>query len=218
MANNKKRWLTFEIYPDNPEQMAAFEWLKSKPQMTSGMYIHHKGEDGDKDHIHIMIYVDNPVNCKKHGDLLICESYAKRFGTFEGCKTDTGFLYKSRGDVLPDGCKWSTYPVIGMVQGVSDPQSLAWYFLHARYCDRNKIPYDMTDLQFWGDEQRFKVLYGTEYTNKFTNLQVLCQMGDGVTCGQLLRNVLDTGDSQLLKELSKNPYFIKTFVCKSDKD
>lgn len=222
MANLKKRWLTFEIYPDNPEQMAALDWLKSKPQMSSGMYIYHKKEDGDlKDHIHVMVYVDNPLNCRllhtDDGDILVCDTYAKRFGTFEGCKTDTGFLYKSRGDDLPEGCEWQTYQVIKMVQGVSDPQTFAWYFLHARYCDRNKIPYDMADLHYWGDDQRFKALYGTEYTNKATNLQLLCQIGDGATPGQLLRKVLDIGDSQLLKELAKNPYFIKTFVCNSDK-
>lgn len=222
MANYKKRWITFEIYPDNPEQVKALDWLKSKPQYSSGMYIYHKGEDGDKDHIHVMVYVDNPLNCELHktpdGDILVCKAFAKRFGSFEGCKTDTGFLYKSQGDQLPEGCEWKTYPVLKMAQGVSDPQSYAWYFLHSRYCDRDKIPYDMTDLRFWGDDQRFKALFGTEYTNKVSNLQALCQMGDGITCNQLLRKVLDVGDSQLLKELAKNPYFVKTFVCSPDKD
>lgn len=213
MANNKKRWLTFEVYPDNPEQVKAFEWLKDSGT-CSGMYINHKGEDGDKDHIHVMIYVDNPLNCKKQGDIMVCEGFAARFGTFDGCKTDTGFLYRSRGDELPEGMEWKSYPVFNVVQGVSDPQSLAWYFLHARYADRNKMRYEMTDLCYFGSgEDRFKRLYCTEDTNSISDFSKALNLAKECKTGQeLLIKCAEIGAFDVVEYIRRNPSFVRDFM------
>lgn len=213
MANNKKRWLTFEVYPDNPEQVSAFNWLQESAT-CSGMYIRHKGEDGDKDHIHILVYIDNPINCKKEGDRLICPGFASRFGTFEGCQIDTGFLYKSRGDVLPEGCTWKSYPVFGEVQGVSDPQSLAWYFLHARYADRNKIRYEMEELRFFGaTEDRFRRLYNTEDTNSVSDFSKALNLAKECKTGrQLLEKCAMVGAFDVVEYCRRNPSFVRDFM------
>ena len=213
MANNKKRWLTFEIYPDNPEQIEAFKWLRSA-NINSGMYIEHEGENGGKNHIHVMIYEDNPINCKLQGEQLVCPSYAKRFGTFEGLMLDDKMLYKCR-DELPDGKQWATFPVIGMVQGVSDPNSLAHYLLHERYCDirEGKRLYSFTDLKFWGDSERFKRLYQTDKTNSKNDTEKLvCIARECSSCKQLISKLLEIGEWELIDYVKKNPYFVKTFI------
>ena len=215
MANNKKRWLTFEIYPDNPEQMAAFEWLKTA-DINSGMYIKHSAEkDEKKDHIHVLVYEDNPINCTMQGEQLVAKSYGARFGTFDGFPTDSGFLYKCKGDILPDGMDWQTYPIISMVQGVSDPQSLAHYFLHERYCDirAGKKLYKYGELKFWGDKERFTKLY---FTNKVNDIDILGRaLGIAEYCEtpkQFMARCASLGEWDILEFARKNPYFVAKFV------
>lgn len=215
MANNKKRWLTFEIYPDNPEQVKAFEWLKSA-NVNSGMYILHKAEgDEKKDHIHILVYEDNPINCIMQGEQLVAKSYGSRFGTFEGFPSDSGFLYKCRGDELPEGSEWQTFPIISMVQGVSDPQSLAHYFLHERYCDirAGKTLYKYEDLNFWGDKERFTRLYNTEKVNDTDVLGRAIGLSDDCkTCKQFMAKCVSLGEWEVLEFARKNPYFVTKFI------
>lgn len=213
MANNKKRWLTFEIYPDNPEQMSAFNWLKSA-NINSGMYIYHVGENGGKDHIHILVYEDNPINCKMQGEQLICPSYARRFGTFEGLNIDGNMFYKCR-DELPEGKEWTTFPVISMVQGVSDPNSLAHYFLHERYCDirEGKRLYSFNDLKFWGNDRRFKDLYNTNDNNDINVYgRIISIASDCTSNKQLVEKIVNIGEWDLLDFIRKNPYFVTKFI------
>lgn len=214
MANNKKRYLTFEVYPDNPEQINAFEWLKMS-NTCSGMYIKHDGENGGKDHYHVMLYVDNPVNCKKQGEMLVAESYSKRFGTFDCCILENGeMLYKCR-DELPDGKTWETKSVFPIIQGVSDPQSLAHYFLHERYVDirEGKKLYHFEDLKFFGNADRFKKLFDTEDINSndiIARLTLLAR--DCTSCNQLLQKAVSIGEWDLIHYIEKNPYFVKTYL------
>lgn len=215
MANNKKRWLTFEVYPDNPEQMKAFEWLK-KANVNSGMYIQHKAEGDDKkDHIHVLVYEDNPINCTLQGEQLVAKSYGARFGTFEGLPVDGGFLYKCKGDVLPEGAEWQTFPIISMVQGVSDPQSLAHYFLHERYCDirAGKTLYKYEQLQFWGDKERFTKLYNTYKTNDIDMMgRAVSIAADCTSSKSFMKKCVSLGEWDLLEFARKNPYFVTKFV------
>lgn len=213
MANNKKRWLTFEIFPDNPEQMNAFEWLKSA-NTCSGMYIKHDGENGGKDHYHVMVYEDNGINCKKQGENLVCESYAKRFGTYEFCEKDGKIYYKCR-DELPEGCEWKTALVIPVVFGVSDPNSLAHYFLHERYVDirEGKKLYNYSELQFWGNSERFKALYNTNDTNKIDiRGRVICCAKGCTSPHEIIEKAVIIGDWEIIEYIEKNPYFVKTFL------
>lgn len=218
MANNRTRWVTLEVYPDNPEQVAAFEWLKSDPAaMCSGMYIKHEAEkEGGKDHIHVMLYVDNAIRYKKEGEQNVCPGFASRFGTFEGFhdKDNKRMLYKSRGDELPEGKKWQTYPVFGMVQAVTDPQSLAWYFLHARYADRNKKRYEYEELQFFGtDTDRFRRLYNTESTNALSDFNRAYNLAKGCTTGrQFMDRVCEAGYGDVIEYVRKNPAFVRDFL------
>lgn len=215
MANNKKRWLTFEVYPDNPEQMKAFEWLK-KANVNSGMYIHHKAEgDEKKDHIHILVYEDNPINCTMQGEQLVAKSYGARFGTFEGLATDERFLYKCKGDELPDGAEWQTYPIISMVQGVTDPQSLAHYFLHERYCDirEGKKLYSYKELKFWGDAERFKRLFNTDKSNDIDILGKAASIASYCTSPKkFMQECVELGEWDILEFARKNPYFVAKFI------
>lgn len=216
MANNRTRWVTLEVYPDNPEQVAAFEWLKKDPAaMCSGMYIKHDAEDENgKEHIHVMLYIENAVRYKKEGEQNVCPGFASRFGTFDGCKTDTGFLYRSRGDELPPGAEWQSYPIFGMVQAVTDPQSLAWYFLHARYADRNKKRYEMEDLQFFGDNtDRFKRLYNTEDWNGLSDFNKAFNLSKGCTSGRMfMERCADAGAFDVIEYCRKNPAFVRDFM------
>lgn len=214
MANNKKRYLTFEIYPDNPEQMNAFEWLR-KSDTCSGMYIKHEGEDGGKDHYHVMVYEDNGINCKKSGDMLLAESYAKRFGTFECCITDEKTLYKCKGDELPECKAWETKLTIPIVQGVSDPSSLAHYFLHERYVDirEGKKLYTYDKLQFWGEKSHFTKLYNTNDNNTLDiRGKVISLAAECISCKQLIQKAVSIGEWEVVEYCEKNPYFVKTFL------
>ena len=120
MANKRTRWVTLEVYPDNPEQVAAFDWIRTDPAaMCSGMYIKHLAEEeGGKDHIHVMLYIDNAIRYKTEGEQNTCLSFASRFGTFDGYYDEQSekMYYKSRGDELPEGKTWKSYPVFRMVQ------------------------------------------------------------------------------------------------------
>lgn len=215
MANNKKRWLTFEIYPDNPEQMKAFEWLK-KANVNSGMYIKHDAESDDKkEHIHVLVYEDCPINCKMQGEQLVAVSYGKRFGTFEGLKIDDKFLYKCKGDTLPSGKEWETFPIISMVQGVSDPSSLAHYFLHERYCDirEGKKLYSYKELKFWGDAERFKRLFNTDKTNDIDILGKAASIAASCSSPKkFMQECVALGEWEILEFARKNPYFVAKFI------
>lgn len=218
MANNKKRILTFEVYPDNPEQVNAFEWLKTS-RTCSGMYILHKAEGEEKkDHIHVMVRLENPVNCKVIDGQLVCESYAKSFGTFDGYQSDTGFLYRCKGDTLPDGAEWKSYPVFSMVQGVSDAQSLAHYFLHERYVDirQSKIRYEFSDLCFFGDDSFFLKLFDISANNAISELsELVTAFSDSrEKCMDIIRYLIFENRPDLLEYIRKNPYFVKTFLMK----
>lgn len=213
MANNKKRYLTFEIYPDNPEQIKVLEWLKTA-NVNSGMYILHKGENGGKDHYHVLIYEDYPINCKKQGETFVATSYARRFGSFEGLLDGDKMLYKCR-DELPPGKSWETFPIIGQVQGVSDVSSLAHYFLHERYCDirEGKTLYQFTDLKYWGDSERFKRLFNTDKNNDDNIMARAVLVGSGCTTSkQFVKKCLEIADWELLEFIRKNPYFVTKFI------
>lgn len=217
MANKRTRWVTLEVYPDNPEQVAAFQWLKSDPAaMCSGMYIEHEPEEeGEKKHIHVMIYIDNAVRYETKGEQNVCPGFASRFGTFDGYQTEDGkFLYRSRGDSLPEGGEWKSYPVFGMVQAVTDPQSLAWYFLHARYADRNKKRYEREQLQFFGDNtDRFKRLYSTEDWNQLIDFNKAFNLAKGCTSGRMfMEKVVEVGEFDIVEFVRKNPAFVRDFL------
>lgn len=216
MANKRTRWVTLEVYPDNPEQMDALQWMKSDPAACcSGMYITHEPEGEEKKkHIHVMLYVDNAIRYETQGEQNVCPGFASRFGTFEGCETEGGFKYKSRGDELPEGAEWKSYPVFGMVQAVTDPQSLAWYFLHARYADRDKKRYESEDLQFFGDNtDRFKRLYNTEDWNSLTDFNKAFNLAKGCTSGRMfMEKVVESCEYSVVEYIRKNPAFVRDFL------
>lgn len=178
MARNtrKFRYLMFEVYPDNPAQMAAFDWLKS-PEctlLTGGMYILHEGElkdDGTekKPHIHVMVYRDTALTgvlTESNGDMWFqVDTLCGWLGSTEFFKAEDGTVYhKDFGgsEGLPDSVEWQKAPIVGHCEGVSDAVNMAAYFLHSRFCDRSKKRYHFEDLRFFGEDTRFRQLFDSE--------------------------------------------------------
>lgn len=178
MARNtrKFRYLLFEIYPDNPAQMAAFDWLRSEDctLLTGGMYILHEGEKNEdgtekKPHYHVMIYRDVPLTgvFTQFGgqEWFQVDTVCNWLGTTDLFIDDSGVVHYKEfggGDGLPDSVEWETKKIVGHCEGVTDAVNCAAYFLHSRFCDRHKKRYYFDDLKFWGEDTRFRQLFDSE--------------------------------------------------------
>lgn len=173
MARNtrKFRFIMFEVYPDNKPQMDFFNWFISAKNtlITGGMYIKHKAETGEKDHIHCMFYRDIPLTGKyteNSGSAWFqCDTVCTWSGVYEWYRDEQTRqnYYKGYDDNgLPDDVQWITKQTVEHVEGVSDPVAMASYFLHSRYCDREKIRYHFEDLCFFGEDRRLRQLFDCE--------------------------------------------------------
>lgn len=228
MAKNtrKFRFMTFEIYPDNPAQMAAFKWLKS-PEctlITGGMYIEHEPEEDEKKkHYHVMIYRDVALTgvftVVEDKQWFQVETVCSWFGTTEVYKDDYGKYYHKEFDSegLPDSVEWETDKILKHCEGVSDPVNLAAYFLHSRFCDRNKKRYVYEDLKFFGQDTRFKQLFDSEdelITDLSFEVYTIAKNND-IHRGEgqkLIDICIDMSRIDLIEYIRKNHAFVEFYL------
>lgn len=229
MAKNtrKFRYLTFEIYPDNPAQMAAFEWLRSQEcsLISGGMYILHDAEEDEKKpHYHVMIYRDIALTgvLQMAGETMWyqVDTLCNWLGTTDIYKDEDGKIYHKEyggGDGLPDSVEWETKKIVSHCEGVSDPVNLAAYFLHSRYCDRKKTRYQFEDLKFWGEDTRFKQLFDCEdslITDLSFELYQIAKNND-IHRGEgqkLIQICIEMSRVDLLDYIRKNHAFVEFYL------
>lgn len=227
MAKNtrKFRYIMFEVYPDNKPQMAFFDWFLSQENtlITGGMYIKHKAETGEKDHIHCMFYRDIPLTGKYTecggSEWFQVDTVSSWSGSYEWYRDENGNNYYKEydSDGLPEGIEWITKQTIEHVEGVSDPVAMAAYFLHARYCDRHKIRYYNEDLCFFGESQRLRQLYDSEdglNTDLSFELYQLAHNND-ICRGEgqrLIQLCIEMSRVDLLDYIRKNHSFVEFYL------
>lgn len=235
MAKNtrKFRYIMFEIYPDNKPQMDFFNWFinpEKNTLITGGVYIKHKAETGEKDHIHLMFYRDIPLTGKftqtECGEWFQVDTVASWSGVYEWYRDEDTkkSYYKGYDDEgLPDGIEWISKQTVEHVEGVSDPVAMAAYFLHARYCDKNKIRYHYDDLHYFGESQRLRQLYdcedGLNTDLSFEIYQIALnndiRRGEGQ---KLIKICVEMSRIDLLDYIRKNHAFVEFYLLNPRRD
>lgn len=228
MSKHRKfKYFTFEVYPDNKPQKSFFDWFIDTEKNTlvnGGMYIEHKPEkEGAKKHIHIMAYRDIALNGvrteQEDGFYYQINTLCNWSGSYEYFIDDTDKVYYKEYDLegLPDSVEWEVRQTINHCEGVSDPVAMAAYFLHKRYCDKDKTQYQFEDLRFFGEDTRFRQLFDNEDSiNTDLTFEIYqIALNNDIKRGEgqkLVKISVDLGRVDLLNYIRKNHAFIEFYL------
>lgn len=140
MAEDKKaRYWSVMLYPnENAYHKRVLDWAMSDENPYQGCYINHTGEDGDKDHTHMVLYFPNARSYEGVRKFFGKGTF-RRFddGHLEPCVDFTGL------DIEPE-ITW----ICSNNEGIQDIHSYMMYLLHATFAaiSEGKIRYERKDL------------------------------------------------------------------------
>lgn len=219
MANNKFRYFTMLLYPDNLYHQKIMEWFESEKSNFQGCYIKHDPDtETGKEHWHVLLYCQNPRTVSGLADSFGKADYRiYDDGRKEPCPDKTGvtdvvlplpivFYNEATPDrnnigVCRDVCSWVTY----MVHKDFKSQLL------------NKKEYQYNDIQAFKDDKLFiEHCFEVEKAEpkNYGALQVLELIEEHKIKDfrKLLRVVAENGDIALLKYVETHAYLIKNLL------